>query len=208
MTLAAFLAAAGLHVLAAVSPGPAVLMSARTGVTEGLRTGLVPGAWHRRGRGGLGLGRALRARRAVPDRPGAALGASRSRAGCYLLWMAIGMWRHAAEPLLTEVTGRPPRGALSAFRLGARDPARQPQARRVLRRGLHRHRPARHRRSGCIAALLAVVFLNEAGLEHRRRPHLLARPHRAAPTSRLKSVHRPRPSAGCLPLLGIKIATT
>ena len=39
MTLAAFLAVAGLLTLGAVSPGPAVLMSARTGVSEGLRTG-------------------------------------------------------------------------------------------------------------------------------------------------------------------------
>jgi hypothetical protein len=39
MTLAAFLAVAFLHLMAAISPGPAVLMAARTGVTEGLRTG-------------------------------------------------------------------------------------------------------------------------------------------------------------------------
>ena len=39
MTFAAFLAVAFLHLMAAISPGPAVLMSARTGVTEGLRTG-------------------------------------------------------------------------------------------------------------------------------------------------------------------------
>jgi threonine/homoserine/homoserine lactone efflux protein len=39
MTLTAFLAVSFLHLMAAISPGPAVLMSARTGVTEGLRTG-------------------------------------------------------------------------------------------------------------------------------------------------------------------------
>ena len=39
MTLAAFLAVAALLTMGAVSPGPAVLMSARTGVTEGMRTG-------------------------------------------------------------------------------------------------------------------------------------------------------------------------
>ena len=39
MTLTAFLAVAGLLAMGAASPGPAVLMSARTGVTEGLRTG-------------------------------------------------------------------------------------------------------------------------------------------------------------------------
>jgi len=39
MTLAAFLAVAVLHLMAAISPGPAVVMAARTGLTEGLRTG-------------------------------------------------------------------------------------------------------------------------------------------------------------------------
>mgnify|MGYP006213303223 CR=1 FL=1 len=39
MTLAAFTAAWFLHLIAAASPGPAVLMAARTGVSEGFRTG-------------------------------------------------------------------------------------------------------------------------------------------------------------------------
>ena len=41
MTLAAFLTFAGLVIFAAISPGPAVLMSARTGLTEGFRTGVM-----------------------------------------------------------------------------------------------------------------------------------------------------------------------
>ena len=49
MTLTAFLAAWALHLVAAASPGPAILMSARTGVTEGFRTGLFLAM-------GLGLG--------------------------------------------------------------------------------------------------------------------------------------------------------
>ena len=39
MSLAAFLAFAFLTLLGAISPGPAVLMSARTGLNEGFRTG-------------------------------------------------------------------------------------------------------------------------------------------------------------------------
>ena len=39
MTLTAFLAFAVLTLLGAISPGPAVLMSARTGLNEGFRTG-------------------------------------------------------------------------------------------------------------------------------------------------------------------------
>ena len=38
MTLAAFLTFAGLVTFAAISPGPAVLMAARTGLTEGAGT--------------------------------------------------------------------------------------------------------------------------------------------------------------------------
>ena len=41
MSLTAFLAFAGLVLFAVVSPGPAVLMSARTGLTEGFRTGVM-----------------------------------------------------------------------------------------------------------------------------------------------------------------------
>ncbi len=40
MTLAAFLTVAVLHLFVAISPGPAVLMAARIGVTEGFRTGM------------------------------------------------------------------------------------------------------------------------------------------------------------------------
>ena len=39
MSLAGFLAVALLSLMAAISPGPAVLMAARTGVTEGMRAG-------------------------------------------------------------------------------------------------------------------------------------------------------------------------
>ncbi len=40
MTLAAVLTVAGLLTMGAISPGPAVLMAARTGLTEGMRTGV------------------------------------------------------------------------------------------------------------------------------------------------------------------------
>jgi threonine/homoserine/homoserine lactone efflux protein len=56
VTFAAFLAVAFLHLMAAISPGPAVLMAARTGVTEGLRTGAFLAA-------GIGAGAVVWARR-------------------------------------------------------------------------------------------------------------------------------------------------
>ena len=116
MTLAALLTVAGLLTMGAVSPGPAVLMSARTGVTEGLRTGFFLAV-------GIGLGAvfwaalALSGLAAVFRIAPTLLWAFRIAGGIYLIWMAVQMWRHAADPL-PDSTGLPPRSALSAFRLG------------------------------------------------------------------------------------------
>jgi threonine/homoserine/homoserine lactone efflux protein len=116
MTLAAFLAVATLLTFGAVSPGPAVLMSARTGVTEGLRTGFFLAM-------GIGLGAVIWAGLALTGLAAlfqiapALLWAFKIAGGLYLIWMAVQMWRHAAEPL-PDTTGQPPRSALSAFRLG------------------------------------------------------------------------------------------
>lgn len=116
MTLAALLTVAGLLTMGAVSPGPAVLMSARTGVTEGLRTGFFLAV-------GIGLGAvfwaalALSGLAAVFRIAPTLLWAFKIAGGIYLIWMAVQMWRHAADPL-PDSTGLPPRSALSAFRLG------------------------------------------------------------------------------------------
>jgi len=116
VTLAAFLAVAALLTMGAVSPGPAVLMSARTGVTEGLRTGFFLAM-------GIGLGAVIWAALALSGLAAlfkiapALLWAFKIIGGLYLIWMAVQMWRHAAEPL-PDTTGQPPRSALSAFRLG------------------------------------------------------------------------------------------
>ena len=116
MTFVAFLAVATLLTLGAVSPGPAVLMSARTGVTEGMRTGFFLAA-------GIGLGAVFWAMLALT---GLAvlfqiapklLWAFKIAGGAYLVWMAIGMWQHAPDPL-PDSTSTPPRSALSALRLG------------------------------------------------------------------------------------------
>lgn len=116
MTPAAFLAVAALLTMGAVSPGPAVLMSARTGVSEGMRTGFFLAL-------GIGLGAVFWAALALSGlaalfrvAPGV-LWAFKIAGGLYLIWMAVGMWRHAAEPL-PDTTGQPLRSALSAFRLG------------------------------------------------------------------------------------------
>lgn len=116
MTLAAFLAVAALLTMGAISPGPAVLMSARTGVTEGMRTGLFLAI-------GIGMGAVFWAVLALSGLAilfkiaPALLWVFKLAGGLYLVWMAVGMWRHAAVPL-ADATGAPPRSAVSAFRLG------------------------------------------------------------------------------------------
>ena len=74
MTLTAFIAVALLHLMAAISPGPAVLMAARTGVTEGMRTGMFLAF-------GIGLGAVVWAAAALDRRVcGVAAPSSTSRA--------------------------------------------------------------------------------------------------------------------------------
>lgn len=116
MTLAAFLAVAGLLTMGAVSPGPAVLMSAKTGVSEGLRTGFFLSL-------GIGAGAvfwavmALSGLAVIFKVAPTLLWAFKIAGGLYLVWMAFGMWRHAAEPL-PDLTDAAPRSVASAFRLG------------------------------------------------------------------------------------------
>ena len=176
MTLAAFTAFALLSLFAAISPGPAVLMSARTGLTEGFRTGAMLAA-------GIGAGAVVWAAAAMfglnllfAAAP-ALLWALKIGGGAYLIWMGIKLWREATEPFDTTDTRPVPRSGALGLPPRPVHPACQPQTRRDVLRDLPRHRPARHRPLGSTRALLAVVFLNEDDLEHPRRPHLLARPH-------------------------------
>lgn len=117
MTLTAFLAVSSLLVMGAISPGPAVLMAARTGVTEGMRTGFFLAL-------GIGLGAvfwcvmALAGLAALFAWAPSLMWAFKIAGGCYLVWIAIGMWRHARDPLPVARDGAPPRSALSALRLG------------------------------------------------------------------------------------------
>ncbi|MDH2325936.1 LysE family transporter [Cereibacter sp. SYSU M97828] len=116
MSLAAFLAVSALLTLGAISPGPAVLMAARTGVTEGMRTGFFLAL-------GIGLGAvvwgglALSGLSALFVWAPSLLWAFKIAGGLYLVGMAVQMWRHAAEPLVQDAV-TVPRSALSAFRLG------------------------------------------------------------------------------------------
>ncbi len=117
MTLAAFLAFSLLTLLGAISPGPAVLMSARTGLTEGFRTGAFLAAgigagavfWATCAMSGLGLLFAW-----APS----LLIALKLAGGAYLVWIGVTLWRDAAKPFATTDARPTPRAPLSALRLG------------------------------------------------------------------------------------------
>lgn len=117
MTPATFAVFVGLVVFAAISPGPAVIMSARTGLTEGMRTGFMLAL-------GIGAGAVVWASVAmfglnlVFAVAPALLWALKIGGAAYLLWMAWQLWRDAAQPLATSDSRAVPRSALSAFRLG------------------------------------------------------------------------------------------
>lgn len=160
MTLAAFLAVALLHLMAAISPGPAVLMAARTGVTEGMRTGAFLAV-------GIGAGAVIWAAAALFglallfQAAPALLWAFKLAGGLYLIHMAWGMWRDADKPLDMSDGARSPRSAASAFRLGLLTQLSNPKP-AVLFSAIFIGTVPQGTPLWVIAALLLVVFLNEA----------------------------------------------
>lgn len=160
MTLTAFLAVAFLHLMAAISPGPAVLMAARTGVTEGLRTGTFLAL-------GIGGGAVIWAMAAlfglaiVFQAAPALLWSLKIIGGLYLLHMAWGMWRDAAKPLDMAKSGHLPRTAASAFRLGLVTQLANPKP-AVLFSAIFIGTVPPNTPLWVYGALLTVVFLNEA----------------------------------------------
>jgi threonine/homoserine/homoserine lactone efflux protein len=203
MTLAAFLAVAGLLTMGAVSPGPAVLMSARTGVSEGLRTGFFLSL-------GIGAGAvfwavlALSGLAVIFQIAPTLLWAFKIAGGLYLIWMAIGMWRHAGKPL-PDVTDAPPRSAASAFRLGLFTQLSNPKP-AVLLSAIFIGTVPPGTPLWVLVALLTFLFTVETGwntfvarifsLDRTRRVYIGAKPM------------IDRSFGGLLALLGLKIAAT
>ena len=202
MTLAAFIAVALLHLMAAISPGPAVLMAARTGVTEGLRTGAFLAM-------GIGAGGVIWAAAAlfglalVFQAAPSLLWALKIAGGVYLIYMAWGMWRGADTPLDMNAASKTPRSAASAFRLGLWTQLANPKP-AVLFSAIFIGTVPPGTPYWVIAALLAVVFLNETiwnilvarifSLDRTRRAYIS-----------LKSIID-RIFGGMLALLGVKVA--
>jgi threonine/homoserine/homoserine lactone efflux protein len=204
MTLAAFLAFAGLTLLGAVSPGPAVLMSARTGLTEGFRTGAMLAV-------GIGAGAVFWASAAMFglnllfDYAPGLLRALKILGGAYLVWMGWKLWQAAPQPLDTTDSHAVPRSGFSAFRLGLMTQLANPKP-AVLLSAIFLGTVPPDTPFWVYVALLVVLFLNETvwntivarifSLDQTRDVYIS-----------LKTVID-RTFGGMLALLGVKIAAT
>ena len=204
MTLAAFLTFAGLVIFAAVSPGPAVLMSARTGLTEGFRTGVMLAM-------GIGSGAVIWALAAmfglhlVFDAAPSLLWALKIGGAAYLLWMAWHLWRDAATPFVAEDTRPVPRSPLAAYRLGLWTNLANPKAAAMFSSiflgTLQADTPL-----WVLASLLGVIFTAET-LWNSLVARIFSLDRTRARYISLKTLID-RSFGGMLALLGVKIAAT
>lgn len=98
MTGATLLAIWLVHLLAAISPGPAVVLAARTSLREGFARGVWLSV-------GIGLGACIWAAAAIFGlavlflAAPVVLGVLKYAGAAYLLYLAWKMWRHARDPL-------------------------------------------------------------------------------------------------------------
>ena len=204
MTPAAFLAFTGLVIFAAVSPGPAVLMSARTGLTEGFRTGVMLAM-------GIGAGAVVWASAAMfglnllfAAAP-ALLWALKICGALYLLRMAFHLWRDARTPLVSDDARAVPRSPASAFRLGLLTQLANPKP-AVMFSAIFLGTVPQGTPLWVYLALLAVIFTAET-LWNSLVARLFALERTRARYISLKTVID-RGFGGLLALLGLKIAAT
>ncbi len=204
MTLAAFLAFVGLVVFAAISPGPAVLMSARTGLTEGMRTGLMLAM-------GIGAGAVVWASAAMfglnllfAAAP-ALLWALKLGGAAYLVWMGWKLWRTAPLPFDTADSRPVPRSALSAFRLGLFTQLANPKP-AVMFSAIFLGTVPQGTPLWVYLALLAIIFAAET-LWNALVARVFSLDRTRARYISLKTLID-RSFGGLLALLGVKIAAT
>ncbi|NCO21620.1 MAG: LysE family transporter [Rhodobacterales bacterium] len=206
MTLAAFLAVSLLHLMAAISPGPAVLMAARTGVADGMRAGVFLAM-------GIGLGAVVWAAAAlfglnlVFQAAPALLWALKILGGAFLIHLGVKMWRHADAPIdMTQ--GAAQAGGLtarSALRLGLVTQLANPKP-AILFSAIFVGTVPQGTAPWVYAALLCVVFANEA-LWNSFVARVFSFPATKRRYISLKSMID-RSFGGLLALLGVKIAAT
>jgi threonine/homoserine/homoserine lactone efflux protein len=204
MTLGALATVWFVHLLAAASPGPAILMAARTGVTQGFLTGM----WLSFG---IGVGAlfwavaALFGMATLFHLAPSLLWAFKICGGVFLCWIAFQMWRHAAEPFEMPAEGVTPRSPRSAFRLGVLTQLSNPKPAVFFGAVFVNTIPAG---TGLpwIGLILVLVLLNELACTLIvARAFSLDRPRRAYQRFKL---YIDRSFGGILALLGIKIAAT
>ncbi len=204
MSIAAFIAAVLLCLMAAISPGPAVLMAARIGLTEGWRTGVALAI-------GIGIGAVVWAGSALFglallfDYAPVLLTAMKIGGALLLIWMAIKMWRNADEPIAEAKMPATPRSPLGAFRLGLVTQLANPKPAVFFGAVFVGTVPA-GTPGTVMVALLVCIFLGETlwnalvarlfSLEKTRRVYI-----------NLKHIID-RTFGGLLALLGVKIAAT
>ena len=204
MTLAAFLTFAGLVIFAAISPGPAVLMSALTGLTEGFRTGVMLAM-------GIGSGAVIWALAAmfglhlVFDAAPSLLWALKIGGAAYLLWMAWHLWRDAATPFVAEDTRPVPRSPLAAYRLGLWTNLANPKA-AVMFSSIFLGTLQADTPLWVLASLLGVIFTAET-LWNSLVARIFSLDRTRARYISLKTLID-RSFGGMLALLGVKIAAT
>lgn len=203
MTLSAFLAAYLVHLVAAASPGPAILMAARIGMTEGLRTAVFLAF-------GLGLGALVWALAAlfglalVFQIAPALLWGFKIAGGLFLMWIALQMWRHASDPLPDAALARA-RSPWSALKLGVLTQLSNPKPAVFFGAVFIGTVPA-DASAVAIIALLVAIFANEV-LCNVLVARLFSYARIRAVYIRLKS-SIDRGFGGILALLGLKIAAT
>lgn len=204
MTLAAFLTFAGLVIFAAVSPGPAVLMSARTGLSEGFKTGVMLAM-------GIGTGAVIWALAAmfglniVFAAAPSLLWALKIGGAAYLLYMAWNLWRDAKTPFVTADARPVPRSPLAAYRLGLWTNLANPKA-AVMFSSIFLGTLQENTPVWVLALLLAVIFTAET-LWNSLVARIFSLDHTRAKYISLKTLID-RCFGGALALLGLKIVAT
>jgi len=204
MTQAAFLAFAGLVTFAAISPGPAVLMAARTGLNEGFRTGVMLAM-------GIGSGAMVWALAAmfglniVFAAAPSLLWALKIGGAGYLLWMAWHLWRDAKQPFVTEDARPVPRSALAAYRLGLWTNLANPKA-AVMFSSIFLGTLQADTPYWVLGLLLAVIFTAET-LWNSLVARIFSLERSRARYISLKTLID-RSFGGALALLGVKIVAT